>query len=499
MPHTAALTKEELPYVFKTKPFAHQLEAFERSREMELFALLMEMGTGKSKVVVDTAAYLYGKGRINSVLLVAPNGVHRKWLNEDFPLSWPDWCEMKGAVWQSGNAKALKQCDELFRTGAQMRVLCMNVEGFSHKSIVEYAKKFLLATDCLLVVDESHKIKNPDAARTKNLCALGRLAKYKRILTGTPIMNSPLDYYAQFQFLDPHIFGQSYFAFKAEYAVIADASDPMVTAIMRKQGLKRAPMLVKRDSNGREMYRNLDKLKSIVTPYSVRYTKEECLDLPEKIYEKRYFQLEPKQWKMYEQLRTTMMTSLGDERVTVLHKMTLLMRLQQLASGYFPGDESGLQRLYANPTDNPRIRALMEALEDIDGKVIIWCRFVDEIRDVAAALGDSAVMYYGAVKTADRESAIERFTNGDARFLIGNAATGGTGLNLTVATTVVYYSNTFSYGDRKQSEDRAHRIGQRSNVVYIDLEAENTVDAKIIRALRNKEDVATYMTNFNDI
>jgi hypothetical protein len=486
------------PYLFKSKPYPHQLECFELSRTMQAFAILFEMGAGKSKVVVDTAAYLHSMGRINSVLLIAPNGVHAKWLREDFPFSWPDWAQMKGAVWKAGDKNSMADCEGLLKKGNELRVLCMNVEGFSHKSGIEFAKRFLQSTDCLMVIDESSRIKNPDAIRTKNICKLGDLAKYKRILTGTPISNSPFDYYAQFMFLDPEIFGQSFYAFKAQYAEILDKNDPKVQGIMRKTGSRFAPMIVKTDPTGKAVYRNLEKLKAIIAPHSMRVTKEECLDLPEKIYQKRYFQLEAKQQKMYVQLRDKMKTELLDDKVTVLHKMTLIMRLQQLANGYLPTDDGRLVHLFPEVRDNPRIKTLMDALEDIDGQVIIWCRFVEEIRQIETLLRGDCVTYYGRKSTSEREEALRLFTGGDRKFFIGNVATGGIGLNLTAASTVVYYSNTFSYEDRKQSEDRAHRIGQKRNVVYMDIEAEDTVDAKIIKALSMKGDLADYMTNFKE-
>lgn len=496
---TPAASAQAHPYVFKSKPYPHQLECFELSRTKQAFAILFEMGAGKSKVVVDTAAYLYSLGRINAVLLIAPNGVHAKWLREDFPFSWPDWSEMKGAVWKAGDKQSLADCEALLKPGNQLRVLCMNVEGFSHKSGIEFAKRFLQSTDCLMVIDESSRIKNPDAIRTKNICKLGDLAKYKRILTGTPISNSPFDYYAQFMFLDPEIFGQSFYAFKAQYAEILDKNDPKVQGIMRKTGSRFAPMIVKQDAAGKAVYRNLEKLKEIIAPHSMRVTKEECLDLPEKIYEKRFFQLESKQMKMYVQLRDKMKTELLDDKVTVLHKMTLIMRLQQLANGYLPTDEGRLVQLFDDPKDNPRIKTLLDSLEDIDGKVIIWCRFVEEIRQISQLLGPRCVTYYGGKSTSEREQALHDFMDGDPQYFVGNVATGGIGLNLTCASTVIYYSNTFSYEDRKQSEDRAHRIGQKSNVLYIDIEAEGTVDEKIIKALSAKGDLADYMTDFKDI
>jgi hypothetical protein len=487
------------PYVYKTQPYPHQHECFERSRDMEAFGILFEMGAGKSKVIVDTSAYLHSHGKIEAVLLIAPNGVHRKWMEEDFPFSFPDWAQYKGAVWQASSKPSLVECENLFKPGSHLRVLCMNVEGFSGKSGVEMAKKFLNTFDCMIVIDESSRIKNPTAIRTKTLLKLSDKAKYRRILTGTYISNSPFDAYSQFMFLDPEIFGQSFFAFKAEYAEIMDKNSPIVQAIQKKSGSRFAPMLVAKDKDGKPLYRNLDKLKSLIAPHSMRVTKEECLSLPPKIYEKRHFSLAATQQRIYNQLRDESKTALLDDKLTILHKMTLILRLQQVSSGYMPNDEGELIQIFDKPSDNPRIKTLVDTLEDIEGSVIIWCRFVEEIRQLSEVLGDEAICYYGAISQEGRRDALEEFKSNKKRIFLGNVATGGIGLNLTQATTVIYYSNTFSYEDRKQSEDRAHRIGQTADkVLYIDLQAQNTVDSKIIAALLLKENLATYMNDLKN-
>lgn len=485
------------PYIFKTKPFAHQLEAFNISKDREAYALLFEMGAGKSKPTVDTAAYLYSCGRINSVLLVAPNGVHSKWLREDFPLSIPDHIEYHGAVWEAGNKKAERACEDLFKPGPHLRVLCMNVEAFSTKRGAEFAKSFLLATDCMMVVDESSRIKNPSAKRTETICKLGDKAKYRRILSGTAVTNSPFDLYGQFMFLDTSILGQSYYAFKAEYAEMLPKDSPLVQGIMRKNNLRFAPQMEAKDETGKVKYKNLEKLKALIAPHSMRVEKKDVLDLPEKLYQTRYFKLPASHMKAYVQLRDKLKLDFGGgEKTTIMHKLTLLLRLQQLTSGYLPTDSGAMARLYPDPKDNPRVELLLDTLEDLNGQTIIWCRFIEEIELIGKLLGNDAVLYYGAVSNDMRKEAVDMFQAGTKKYFVGNAATGGIGLNLTAAQNVIYYSNTFSYEDRKQSEDRAHRIGQRNDVNYFDFVAEETVDSIIIRALRNKGDVADFMMDF---
>lgn len=492
------------PYIFKSTPYAHQERDFYRSRDMEAFGFLYEMGAGKSKPTVDTASYLYSYGRINAVLIVAPNGVHSKWLKEDFPLSFPDHIQYEGAIWEAGNKKAEQACENLLRPGAQLRVLCMNVDAFSLEKGRGFAlaKKFLQSTDCLMVIDESSRIKNPDAKRTQNICKLGEKAKYRRVLSGTYISNSPFDVYGQFMFLDPSILGQSFYAFKAQYAEILDKTDPLVVGLMAKNNLRFAPQIVAKDKvTGQAKYRNLDKLKQLLAPYCSRVTKEECLDLPKKIYQNRYFKLPPAHMKAYTQLRDKAKLELtSGDKLTVMHKLTLMLRLQQVTSGFFPSDTGELVHMYPDPKDNPRYAALLELLEDLEGGTIIWCRFVEEIEAIVQLLGpENCYAYYGKISVTDREEAKVGFQQRKRKYFVGNLQTGGIGLNLTAAENEVFVSNTFSYEDRKQGEDRAHRIGQERNVNIFDLLAEDTCDKSIVRVLKNKEDLATYMNDFKDM
>ena len=483
-----------MDYQFKSKPFAHQNECFIRSRDEEIFAVLFEMGVGKSKVAVDTAAYLYGKGRINCLVILAPNGVHRKWLREDIPFSLPDYIDCRSAVWDASDKNSEANCEALLAPGECLRILCANVEGLSYERLPKYLKRLLVATDAMVVVDESTRIKSPTAARTKALMKLKNLMKYRRILAGDAVVNTPFDLFSQFGFLDEEILGYSYPAFKAEHAEMVAPNDPLMIAVMRKTKARFAPQIAAKNPDGTVKYKNLEKLKERIAPYSHRVTKAECLDLPPKIYEKRYFTLEPKQRKMYDQMVEESRYELNDKTVPILHKLTLLLRLQQMCSGIVKDENGVSHNLYPDPKKNPRIAVLLETLEDIDGSVIIWCRFQEEIRNICAILGDEAVPYYGEIHTKQREANLDLFKKGEKRYLVGTAAVGGIGLNLTISSTVVYFSNTFNAGERYQSEDRAHRIGQEADsVLYIDIEAEDTVDNKIITALKMKKDMGDYM------
>lgn len=486
-------------FVPKRQPHAKQQEAFGLSKDKTAFALLMRPGTGKSKVAIDTALHLYTKGRINALVIIAPKGIHTKWVKDDFPADVPEYIDYKIATWRSGNKQAIADCTNLIEPGTHLRILSMNIEALSKdKSPAEdLLTKFLNCHDALLVIDESDTIKNPDAKRTKRLLKLGNKASYKRILTGTPVANSVFDLYSQFSFLDTHIFGQSYFSFKHQYAEILPETHPTVMAI-RARGARFVPAIVAKDLSGKPIYKNLDKLKEVIGPYSFTCTLEECHDLPPKIYETIYYELDSQQRRIYEDLKKKAQATVNDDTVTVLHKMTLMLRLQQILSGYLPGDTEEILPLFKKPEDNPRLSTLLTLLDTLgDEQVIIWCRFRKEIEEISTLLGDKCVTYYG--ETKDREHQLEKFQYGYAQYLVGNPPTGGVGLNLTNSHIMVYYSNDFSYRNRDQSESRQYRIGQTQNTVIYDICAENTIDEHIIKVLHNKEDVALEILALNTV
>lgn len=473
-----------------------QKEAFELSKDLRNYALLMSMRTGKSKVVIDTGCYLYSKGRINSIVVIAPNGVHTKWIREDLPKDIPDYIEYTGAVWKSGNKKSMEKCEDLFNRGQHLRILAVNVESLSrdNSDAEKLLVRFLNATDALLIVDESHTIKNPDSKRTKRILKLGNKAAYKRILTGTPVANSVFDLYSQFSFLDPDIFGQSYYAFKHQYAEILPDTHPTIRAILAR-GARFKPVIVDRGPDGKPKYKNLEKLKEIIHPHSFACKLEDCTDLPPTIYEKQFYELAPKQRKVYDEFKTKARVEFESDSVTVLHKMTLMLRLQQVLSGFLPSDsEDKLISLFDKPEDNPRVQALLtllESFEEEQEQAIIWCRFVPEILMLEKILGKKCFTLYGA--TRDRESIKDRFMAGERQYIIANVAVGGTGLDYSGIYNLIYFSNDFNYGNRAQSEARPLHVGQTRSVLIVDLEAENTIDQNIVTAMQNKRDVAFEM------
>ena len=437
----------------------------------------MEMGTGKSKVLVDNIAMLYDKGSINGALIIAPKGVYRNWYSQEIPQHLPSHVDYKTVLWTALTSKTKdKEYQQLFKVDIDLHILIMNVEAFSTKKGLEFATRFLRCHNTLMAVDESTTIKTPTAKRTKSILVLGKYAKYRRILTGSPVTKSPLDLYTQCGFLNEELLAfTSYYSFRNRYATMLD----------RNFGGRRVQIV-----GG---YKRLDELAGLLKPFSYRVLKEECLDLPEKTYVQREVELTDEQKQTYSTMKAAALASLKGKRATAPHVLTQLMRLHQITCGHLKNDDGTITSLKSN-----RINSLMELLEEVDGKVIIWANYIYDIKQIVAAIGkkygeDSIVQYYGAIPSEMRQKYIEIFQDPDskARFFIGNPQTGGYGITLTAAKTVVYYSNGYDLEKRLQSEDRAHRIGQKNLVTYVDLITPKTVDEKIRKALRKKINIAT--------
>ena len=429
----------------------------------------MEQGTGKTKVVIDNSAYLYSKGEISALVVIAPNGVHRNWIREvDTHL--PDWCEHQITYYRSGmNKKEIEAFESVRSSKDCLKIFTFNVEAFTSPKAVHWMEKILLSNDVMLVVDESTRIKTPGAKRTKLITKFGKQVKYKRILTGTPITKNAADVYAQFKFLDPQILGyDSFYSFRNQYCVMGGFEQRQIIA-----------------------YKNLDELSRNVEGHSFRVLKKDCLDLPPKIYQRHFVEMSERQKKMYNTMKKGFIAELEGNVIEAPEAITRLLRLQQILCGWFPTENERVQ-----PIDekNPRIEALKDVLEGIESKVIIWARFRADIRAIERLLGDLAVSYHGGVDSDARELAIERFQKGDAKYFIGTPQAGGTGLTLTAAEYAIYYSNSFDLEQRLQSEDRCHRIGTKNNVTYIDIECQKSIDSKIIKALRDKKNIADIIT-----
>ena len=463
-------------YRFKTKPYAHQLTALKRSWNKEVFAYFMEMGTGKSKVLIDNVSMLYDKGKINGLLLVAPKGVYKNWYDSEIPIHMVEHIDKKMVLWQANITKSQqRQLNTLFETGEDLHILIMNVDAFSTSKGVEFAAKFLRCHRTLMAIDESTTIKNPDAKRSKNICSLGRHAAYRRILTGSPVTKSPLDLYKQCEFLDEGLLDfTSYFAFRTRYAQLTTMRLP-THSVQVVTG-----------------YKNLGELSEKITTFSERILKEDCLDLPAYTYQKRIIQLSPEQKKLYDQMSKVALAQMEGKLMTTSTALVQLMRLQQITCGHFKADDGTLKII-----KNERISTLMDIIEEVEGKAIIWAHWRHDIASIVKAIEKtypgSVMTYYGSTSTADRQKAIKEIQDpkSKVRFLVGTPQTGGYGITLTEANVMIYYSNGYDLEKRTQSEARINRIGQTRKMTYIDIIAEKTVDERIVKALRKKVNIAS--------
>ena len=463
-------------YKFKTKPYAHQLTALEKSWNKENFAYFMEMGTGKTKVLIDNLAMLYDKGKIDGALIVAPKGVVKTWYEQELPTHLPNHIENVSVLWQPNITKTQQEkLDTLFEIDSALHILIMNVEALSTEKGVKFATKFINSHKSMMAIDESTTIKTPTARRTKNIIKIGLDAKYKRIMTGSPITKNPLDLYTQCEFLDPWLLDfASYYAFRNRYA-------EMKTMHIRGRSIQVV-----------DKFQNLGELSDIVKEFSYRVLKEDCLDLPPKVFIKRHISLTPDQKKIYEQMKEQALAVLNGKVTTTMTVLTQLMRLHQITCGYVTADDGSTQQVESN-----RLNELMSILEDTEGKVIIWANYQLSVGEIIQKIikvygKDSYVHYYGLTPQEDRQDFIRKFQNDPkCRFIIGTPQTGGYGITLTEANTVIYYSNGYDLEKRLQSEDRAHRIGQKKTVTYIDLICEDTIDEKIVKALRDKINIAS--------
>ncbi len=465
-----------IEYTFRTKPFKHQYICFKENLEKTTYAYFMEMGTGKSKVLIDTVGYLYDKDYINAVLIVAPKSVYRNWI-EQFDLH----CAYNYAIAYYDSYMTKKRERELKAFDLvkdKLKILLVNVEAFSSDNGLRVAFPFIRNHKTLMAVDESTTIKSGNAKRTRNIIQIGKYAKYRRILTGQPAPHSPLDIYTQCYFLDYRLLNfQSYFAFRSRYAIM----DQMVFGhrrFMKVSGFQR-----------------LDELSKKLETFSFRVKKEDCLDLPPKIYVTRDVELTPRQRQMYEQMKKLAVIELERaDLVTAPMIMTRIGKLHQIICGHIKSDTGVVTRI-----ENRRVAEVLSILDEIQGKVIIWGNYQEDIKMLVETIAkeysnDSVAAYYGPVKQDDREEIRAKFQDPTSklRFFVGTPATGRFGVNLTLASTVIYYSNSDNLEYRSQSEERAHRIGSEMHekITYIDLVCRGTQDEKILNNLKSKQSLS---------
>lgn len=461
-------------YRYATKPYDHQRRSFMLARDMESWGHFHEQGTGKTKIVIDTASYLYERGKINTMIVIAPNGVHIDWVLNAVPTHLPP----RIPLWMDYYSSSLTQkqyqrlWDQAEQDGIDLRIITFNVEGFSSERAKSLLEHWLKSSEAMLVIDESSRIGDYHAMRTKYLIDIARTAKVRRIMSGTPVTRGIENLFSQFKFLDPLIIGhEAYTTFKNEYCIEGKFKNVVG-------------------------YRNVEKITKIISGFSDRVLKSECLDLPEKVYRRMPFELSDKQRKLYDAYRKDSLKEvksiLGEDETTdraAEIAIVKALRLHQIACGWSPNESPA--RIEG---PQPRMQTLMEEIEEAEAagkKYIVWARFVEDLKEIHSKIKGRAVLYIGDTDKNSRISAIERFQQ-DARIsgFVGHTRAAGIGLTLTAATRVIYHSNLSDLELRLQSEDRAHRIGTTESVVYTDLEAVRTIDRRIINCLRDKKRLA---------
>ena len=461
----------EWKYPYKTKPFEHQRTALNKSAEVNSYAYFMEMGTGKTKTAIDNIGYLYLKKEIDTVLIIAPKSVYTIW-SKEIQAHLPDIVERDIFQWKLDKPKAWNW----FIKSKKLKIFLMNVEALSGKTGFKEAENYLKKfPKNFAVIDESTTIKNPKAKRTKYILSLSKHIKFRRILTGSPVTKSPLDLYSQCYFLDPKLLGfESFYSFRNRYAEMHQI----------QMGANRFISIPK-------YYKNIEELEHKLDGFSFRVRKDECLDLKPKVRQKRHVTMSSEQGILYEKLRRRALAIIGDSTISFSNKLTEMIKLHQVTNGFCKDDDGKMMEF-----GKQKINALEEIIDETDDKIIIWANYIYNIEQIKEFLAtkygkESFVEIYGATKVKDRQKAIELFQNDSkVRFFVSNPTTGGYGLTLTAANTVVYFSNNYNLEVRKQSEDRAHRSGQTGTVVIIDIITENTIDEKIMKALTIKGQIA---------
>ena len=472
------------------KPFEHQIKHLCEHWDDPAWGLLWEQGTAKTKPTIDTAAMLYLNGKIDGMLVVAPPGVERNWNTDEIPEHLPPdvALETKVEVFlskKSGTIKDKQRMDRLVNHKG-LAVLLISYNAFVTKEGKKAVWKFLRHRRALYVLDEAHNIKTPGAKRTRSIISSSKYAPFKRILTGTPVAIGPFDIYAQVRFIDNEFWQRrglyTFTAYKnyfGEWMTVQDCLknlgyDPGFDKLIR--------------------YKNISQLNEWLSEITDRLLKDDVLDLPPKLYSKRYMEMDTGQKAIYEELKSEFMYEFDDGQVVDADlAIVRLLRLQQVLCGYLPSDSEEPVRLLGNR--NPRMNVMEDIASGIHHQAIVWARFREDVNQIMDFLGDKAVRYDGAVDDDQAERNKLAFQAGDVQWFVGTAQKGGPGLTLHMAKTMVYYSNSFKLIDRLQSEDRIHRAGMNDQPAqYIDIVCPDTVDTKIVENLRGKLDIASQIT-----
>lgn len=451
----------------------HMAKVLATMWQRKAYAVLLEMGLCKTAIIIHDAGMLYMAGKVSGVLVLSPKGVHRQWIEEQIPQHLDSTIRAHCIMWK----QQLIPVNKMHAKG-KLAFLSMNVDAIRTKKGFTTAMAFLKLHNgkSYMCIDESHMIKNPSADRTRAAIELGLLAAYRRICTGTPISRNVMDAWSQFKFLDVDILGHKYAtSFRARYCIMGGFENRVIVG-----------------------QRNVEEFYQLIAPHSYRLTKAEALNLPPKMYVKREYEPSDIVRTHYNNLKKTFMTEMSDGSIAdVQNAAVALLRLQQVVLGYLPYvDADG--EAHTETFDDGRLQELLAIIEQVNGPVVIWSRFRNDIKRITAALQKaygkaSVVEYYGGTSNKERAANKQAFITGQARFFNSNPSAGGVGtdgLQRAGCQTVIYYSNSFNALHRWQSEDRTHRQGTKGTVTYFDLIAYRTVDLSILGNLRAKKSIS---------
>lgn len=528
-------------------PFNHQVAANGFVRPLDQFALFADQGTGKSRIVIDKTTFLYEEVVIDKVVIICLNFLKHQWL-EEFDIH----CKLDytGYVYQ-GKITSHKKINifNTFINSKGLKVMCVNVEAFQSNTIDFYLKCFMKnGLDTFIVVDESVSIKNPKAKRTKKILKGFKNRNYKCILSGTPTPNSPADLYSQFDFLKAGFFKCSHFQFQHRHILLIKEKnkvtekpffrplslkdfkkiknsmkefpeltpDVMVVLSARYNMSERNLMLISRmEESNFSPFKDMVTLNQQISSITYKITKKECLDIPDKIYEKLLIELSPEQKRLIKELKKDFMTMHKNKLLTVQNALSALTRYRMITGGLFAyRDElkidsyddlmnAKVKTKIMRIKPNPKTNALKQDLETVSNDTcsIIWACYVEELKYIYDELKDhySCALYYGATSNEERVSIVNRFKQKDIKILIANPQVAGMGLNLQVSTLQYFYSNDYRSDVRLQAEDRSHRAGQVNKVTYKDLIALNSIDERIYDCLQNKINIVEYFKNKDNL
>lgn len=459
-------------FKFKNKPMKHQSKALDKFYPLDECAIFFEQGLGKTYTSINLACAWRMNNEIDCVLVLCPSSIKLVWENE---LTEHSPLPLSKHVLESGK---YKQYEKFFDSNSEFKWLIVGIEALSAGNAYSYVEKFVTCQRTLIIVDESSRIKTNGATRTDKTISLGRRSSKRIILSGTSITQGIEDLFTQYKFLSPDILGfDSYYSFRANYCETISIPTGVNTSFTKIVG-----------------YKNEEELIKSISPYTLRVEKKDAIELPEKVFLPRYIKMNLKQMKLYNDMFHEFMIELQDESYEVSTVLERMLRLQQITGGHYPSDNGEDIILKPIPGPNPKLEELMALLDDTPGKMIVWCQFRSEIKLVAEAIEKANISYvefHGGCSSDQKSQAVSSFmSNSGARVFLATKAA-AYGLTLVSASNACYFSQGYSLEEYSQSQDRIHRIGQKTACTYFQLMCQGTVDTDIFKALNAKQNLAS--------